>query len=86
MLNEKSQLKKIAGEMNEDAYKDFEMAWKADLGVLLSFEKKQDVLDVANAYLDYYGASNRVIDCKYDYRNSTYMWEVRPKDQNLEGA
>lgn len=75
-------LKKIAGTMQANVYSDFEQAWKADLGILVEFANKQDVLDVANAYLAYYGASNRVIDCRYDPKAGGYLWEIRPEDKN----
>lgn len=79
-LNGIFQLKKIAGDMNPEAFEDFEKAWKEDLGVLFDFQHKYDVLDVANAYLLYYGASNLVVDCDYDKRFGSFVWKVESRE------
>lgn len=70
-------LETIGKGVTEEAMPDFLSAWKEDLKGIKGYTYKEDAVEVANAYLKYFGSSNRVVDVRRDVINSCLSWDVR---------
>lgn len=63
--------------ISPEATADFLDCWINDLKIIKEFENKADAIEVANAYLKYFGSVQHVVNIDWDKKNNVFMWNLK---------
>lgn len=75
-LNEVTDFSIIGLGVTKECWPDFRDAWHIDFEEMTNKDSKFDAIEIANAYLMYYGGIHRVIDIGWDPLANCFIWKV----------